>query len=116
MSHIRLYVDEDAAQNIVVDGLRRAGVDVVTASQVGMRGAPDEAHLARAVADARTLYTLNAAHFARLHKEALHDGRHHAGIIIVPRQRYSPSEKLRRLRELLDTTTAEEMINSIKYI
>lgn len=30
MSQIRLYVDEDAAQHAVVEGLRNHGVDVLT--------------------------------------------------------------------------------------
>lgn len=116
MSQIRLYVDEDAAQSIVVDGLRRAGFDVVTASQAEMRGAADEAQLTHAASDGRALYTLNVAHFARLHNEAVRDGRQHAGIIVVPRQRYSPSEKLRRLTGLLETMSAEEMINAIRHL
>jgi hypothetical protein len=116
MSQIRLYVDEDAAQNLVIDGLRRAGFDVMTANQAGKRGATDEAQFAHAIADGRALYTLNAAHFARLHAEATRDGRQHAGIIIVPRQRYGPSEKLRRLSELLAQTAAEQIANQIVYL
>ena len=41
MSQIRLYVDEDAAEHAVVDGLRNHGVDVVTILEVGMTSATE---------------------------------------------------------------------------
>lgn len=58
MSQIRLYVDEDAAQHAVVDGLRDRGVDVVTILEVGMASASDKEQLAFATSQGRSIYTL----------------------------------------------------------
>lgn len=41
MSQVRLYVDEDAAQRAVVDGLSNRGIDVLTILKVGMTSATD---------------------------------------------------------------------------
>ncbi len=116
MSRVRLYVDEDAAQSIVVDALVGAGFDVLTAIQAGNRRAPDEVQLQFAAADGRAIYSLNAADFFRLHGEVLAAGRNHCGIIVFASQRFGPGEKLRRLRELLENTTAEEMINQMYFL
>jgi len=116
MSQIRLYVDEDAAEGAVVDRLRDRDVDVLTILDAEMTGATDEEQLEFAVSDDRTIYTLNVADFCRLHGEFLSVGRKHAGIIVIPRQRYSVGEKIRRLTELIDTVTAEEMRNRLEFL
>jgi hypothetical protein len=45
MSRIRLYLDEDAMQNVLVVALRARRVDVLTASDCGMVGRSDDDHL-----------------------------------------------------------------------
>jgi hypothetical protein len=116
MSLIRLYVDEDAAQLAVVEGLRRRGIDVLTILETGMVGATDEEQLEFAGSQARTIYTLNVDDFCRLHSELLSQGKEHSGIIVIPRQRYSIGEKIRRISELIDSCTAEEMRNHLEFL
>ena len=116
MSRIRLYVDEDAAEHAVVDGLRNRGVDVVTILEVGMTSATDEEQLDFAALQGRSIYTLNVDDFCRLHSQLLSEGREHAGVIVIPRQRYSVGEKIRRLMELIDSVTAEEMRNRLEFL
>ena len=61
-------------------------------------------------------YTLNVDDFCRLHSEHLSDGKEHAGIIVIPRQRYSIGEKIRHLMDLINSVTAEEMRNRLEFL
>lgn len=116
MSRIRLYVDEDAGEKAVIAGLRDRGVDVLTVSEATMAATTDEDQLAFAKAQGRTLYTLNVGDFCRLHAASLAAGNDHDGIIVIPRQRYSVGEKIRRLLALIDSVTAEEMRNRLEFL
>lgn len=116
MTEIRLYVDEDAEQRAIVGGLRARGVDVVTAWEAGMTGRSDGEQLEYAVEEERAIYTLNVSDFARLHKEYLAMGQEHSGIIVIPGQRYDVGQKIRRLAELIETKSAEEMRNHIEFL
>ena len=52
MSEVRLYLDEDAEENAVVEGLRARGVDLLTTFEAGQCGATDPDQLAFAVKQA----------------------------------------------------------------
>jgi hypothetical protein len=116
MSRVRLYVDEDAAERIVVEGLRQAGYDVLTTLEAAARTSSDESQLNYAAGEGRAVYTLNVRDFSRLHSEFLASGRHHAGIIVIPRQRYGVAEKLRRLLTFLQNATAEGLEDQITFL
>jgi hypothetical protein len=49
MSEVRLYVDEDAGENAVVQGLRARGIDVLTTVEANHCGATDQDQLAFAI-------------------------------------------------------------------
>ena len=100
MSEIRLYVDEDAAEHAVVQGLRARGVDVLTTAEADRLGSSDEEQLAFAIAQHRTIYTFNVGDFARLHTDYLDQELDHTGIILIPDQRYSIGEKIKRFRRM----------------
>lgn len=116
MSQVRLYVDEDAGENAVVQGLRARGLDVLTTTEANRRGATDRDQLAFAIRQERTIYTFNVGDFARLHREHLLQGIDHTGIIVLPDQRCSVGEKIRRVASFLSRVTAEEMINRMEYL
>ena len=84
MSAIRLYVDEDAEQNALVAGLRSHEFDIVTAMEADMIGRTDREQLEYACQHERTIYSLNAADFARLHAEYLQAAQPHFGIVLIP--------------------------------
>jgi hypothetical protein len=113
---IRLYVDEDAAQQAVVEGLRNNGLDVLTVLDLQLDAISDAEQLEFATANNRTIYTLNVGDFAKLHSEWLATGRHHAGILAIPRQRYPIGEKIRRIVEFVQATAASEMIDRIEFL
>ncbi len=116
MSQIRLLVDEDAQHRGLAPALRARGVDVVTAFEAGLTGAADDAVLAYAAQGDRAVYTLNAGDYCRLHSQYLRQAIEHSGIIVVPRQRCSVGEQLRRLFRLINTKSAEEMKNQLEFL
>jgi hypothetical protein len=99
-----------------VRGLRVRGVDVLTVDEAGLAGEPDEAQLAFASQEARVLYTFNAGDFCNLHAEFMTQGRDHAGIVVVVRQRYSVGEQIRRLARLSLSRSMEEMRNTLLFL
>lgn len=94
---LRLYMDEDSMDQALVRGSRARGVDVLTADDAGMIQRNDPDHREYAAAERRVLCTFNVGDFWTLHGEYLADGRTHAGIILMPQQRYGVGAQLRRL-------------------
>ena len=76
----------------------------------------DQDQLAFAIQQGRSIYTFNVGDFARLHREHLQQGIGHAGIVVVPDQRCSVGEKIRRLAGFISRITAEEMVNRMEYL
>ena len=116
MSRVRLYIDEDAAERAVVDSLRNMGVDLLTVFEAGMDRHDDHVQLLFAANDGRVLYTLNVGDFCRLHQDFLTRQQEHAGIIVIPRQRYATGEKVRRLYKWIESMTAEQMRNRLEFL
>ena len=113
---LSLYLDEDTIARALVAGLRARGVDVQTVVEAGLRGKGDNVHLEWAAANKRTLYTFNVSDFCRLHRDYLENGKEHAGIIVVPRQRYKVKQQIRLLLNLLKTKTPEDMRNHLLFL
>ena len=109
-------MDEDASEQAVVRGLRARGIDVLTTAEAGNLGSTDAEQLAFAAAENRTIYTFNVADFARLHRDYLAEGRHHAGIVVLPDQRCSVGEKIRRVARFVHSMAAEDMARRMEYL
>lgn len=116
MSAARIYVDEDAEQAVVIAGLVRAGFNTLTTTQARRLGSSDAEQLRFSTAQGRVFYSLNARDIVRIHGEWLAAGANHAGIIVIPYQRHSIREKLRRLSSLLTTISAEDFVNRIEFL
>lgn len=116
MSQVRLLIDEDAAESALVEALRHHGIDVHTVSEGGRGGETDVALLSFAASAGRVLYTLNVGDFARLHQAFLAASRPHAGIIVIPRQRYSVGEKIRRLFDFINGASSEDLQNTLTFL
>ncbi len=116
MSDIRLYVDDDVEQRVLVDGLRDRNINVVTAMEADMLGSTDRAQLDYAIEYGRAIYSLNVGDFSRLHKEYLGAGQNHFGVLLLPKQRYDVGEKIRRLVDLVNSKTVEEIRNQIEFL
>jgi hypothetical protein len=100
----------------LIRGLRSRGIEVTTVLVEGRVGDTDRAQLEYARQIKRVLYSFNVSDFCRLHKEYLTEGKPHAGIVVVHRQRYSVGEQLRLLLRLADMKSAEDMINTLLFL
>ena len=112
----RLYIDEDAMDDDLVQALRLRGADIQTALEAGLVGRPDEEQIAHAAETGRVLYTFNVGDFMHLHGEYLTAGRGHAGIIFGDQQRFSVGEQMRRLLRIIALRSAEEMRNGYEFL
>ena len=113
---LRLYMDEDSMDHALVRALRARGVDVMTALEAGMIERRDADHLEFAASEHRVLCTFNIADFYRLHTECLARGESHDGIILVPQQRYSVGETMRRLLRLVAAVSSDAMKNRAEFL
>ncbi len=113
---VRLYLDEDAMDDDLVQALRLRGADVETVLDANLVGHPDDEQLAYASSVGRTLYTFNVGDFIRLHSAYMAAGQTHAGIIFGQQQRYSVGEQMRRLRRLIALRSTEAMQNSFEFL
>lgn len=94
----------------VTEGLRRRGVNVLSAQEAGMSGANDYDQLSLANKEGRIIFTKDAD-FLRLHKA----GVSHQGIIYSSRQ--SPvGYTVRVLMIIYDLVTPEEMSGRVEFI
>ena len=100
----------------VVRGLRAHGIDVMTASDVGMICRTDEEHLSFAAAQGRALYSFNVRDFPGIHSDWMAADRDHGGIILAPQQRCSIGEQIRRLLKLIASVSAEAMRNRQEFL
>jgi predicted nuclease of predicted toxin-antitoxin system len=80
---MRIYLDDDSIETLLVQLLSRAGHDVVTSVAAGLGGRPDPVHLLYAIRDRRRLLTHNDRDFRLLHELVFGSGGHHPGILIV---------------------------------
>ena len=116
MSKIRLYLDEDALQDALVQALQDSGVDVMTVADADRLSFSDEEQLIWATQQKRVIYSFNMGDFHQLHSIFLADERSHSGIILAPQQRYSIGEQLRGLLKIIAEKTAEDMINQLVFL
>ena len=116
MSTTRLFLDEDSMHHGLTTGLRSRAVDVVTVLDANLRGASDETQLTYAADHGRVLYSCNVRDFCRLHDAWIANGREHAGIVVMARQRYSVGEQLKRLLRLLGSKSAEQMRGQLEFL
>ncbi len=111
---IRLYLDEDTIRWALIQALRARNIDVLTAQEAAQMSVSDQAQLAFATAQNRTIFTFNTRDFAQLHKTYLAEGRSHSGIIVSDQLQVGVI--LRRLLKLIDTKSAEEMEDWLEFL
>ena len=109
MNSVRYYVDEHVA-DAIVQGLRHRGVDVMTVTEVGMRGRDDPSQLEFALDLGRVIFTQDRD-FLRLAA----GGTSHAGVVYAP-QGTSVATIISGLLLIYNVLTAEEMSDCVEYI
>jgi hypothetical protein len=102
---MRLYLDDDSANHVLVKLLRREGHDVLVPTDYNMSGAKDPSHLRRAVKEKAALLSHNYDDFKLLHDLLVEAQGHHSGILIVrkdndPNRDMQPPHIVRAIRNL----------------
>ncbi len=110
---IELYHDEDVSA-LIADLIRARGFSVLTTLEAGNLGKSDATQLEFSVNQKRVLLTHNRVDFEELAKQYFEENRNHYGIIIAVRR--LPNEIAQRLLDVLNQSTADEMINQLRYI
>ncbi len=105
---MRLYVDDDSVNRLLVRLPKQAGHDVCLPSDVGLAGEHDATHLARAVTEDRVFLTHNNSDFEKLHNLVMTVGGHHPGILVVckennPKRDLNQQGIVRAITKLLAT-------------
>lgn len=80
---MRIYLDDDSIETLLVRLLRKAGHDVQVPDDIDCRGDADALHLAHAILDDRLLLSRNQDDYLNLHYLVSAAGGHHPGILIV---------------------------------
>jgi predicted nuclease of predicted toxin-antitoxin system len=78
----RFYLDEDVPRLAAEIG-RELGLDVISVSEAGRLGQPDEEQMAAAAAEHRILVTYNRNDFLAITRDAFAAGQPHAGVLIL---------------------------------
>ena len=113
---VTLYTDEDVTDDLA-PALRRRGYDAQSTVEAGNRSRSDEDQLRYATDQGRTILTYNIEDFISLAHQWHDQGIEHAGIILS--EQFSQrqfGELLRRVLQLLDRLTADEMYQQIIYL
>lgn len=94
----------------MVEGLRRRGVNVSSAKDLGKLGLTDEQQIKVANTRRAVIFT-HDVDFIRMATE-----RHHPGIIYVHQQKLSVGECINRLKAIAETKSPAEMRNQIVFL
>src|ERR1051326_3487657 len=91
---MRLYLDDDSVDALLIALLRRAGHDLQIPADVGKSGESDSVHFAEAIRHDRILLSRNHDDFRNLHDLVTAATGHHPGVLIVRRDN-DPSRDLK---------------------
>lgn len=110
---IEIYLDEDV-NTLIADLIRSRGFAVKTTQQTGNLGKTDDEQFEFAKSQKFVFLTHNRVDSERIAQEHFKSAQTHYGLIIAAR--HPPQEIAQRLLKVLNTFTADEMINQIRYI
>ena len=107
---MRLYLDDDSADALLLALLRQAGHDVQIPADAGMAGKQDSVHLTHAASEDRVLLSRNYEDFKYLHDLIIQVQGHYPGVFIVrrdndPTRDLKPAGIVRAIRNLLASGT-----------
>ena len=111
---VALYMDHHVP-SAVTAGLRRRGVDVLTAYEDGMATADDEAMLQRATELERSVFTQDED-FLVIASDWQRIGREFSGVIFGSQQSLSIEQVIQDLELIVKTSDSKQMRNGVQFI
>ena len=109
-----LYMDHHV-RSAVTKGLRRRGIDVLTAFEDAHADAPDEELLARATQLGRVVFTQDDD-FLALADQWQSAGRRFAGVVYAHQLRATVGQIVTDLQLILEASTPAELCNSVLFL
>lgn len=113
MPPLKLHLNEHLSPRLA-EQLRKYGFDVTSTLELSMVEADDDEQLAYAASDQRAMVTFNHKDFAVRHERYLAEGKEHWGIILSTEETIDVLR--RRLLRLLNTVSADELKNQIRWL
>ena len=110
---LRFFFDECADED-VARGLRRRGIDVVTAADLGRKTLSDEDQLEFARRTGRVIYTTDR-HFLTLVAKWLQDGIEFPGVVYHSQGALSKGQAIRTLLLLNELLAPSDMVNRLEF-
>lgn len=110
MARVRFQLDEHVA-NAVAHALRRRGIDVLTAHEAGLLGAPDAEYLSSARRAGRVLVT-HDGDFLRLHQQ----GAPHAGIAYSEQGTRSIGQLIAYVVLIYEALETDEIAGRVEFV
>ena len=84
---MRLYLDDDTVNRVLIAQLRQSGHDVQIPADIGLMGAADPVHLLHALREKRVVMSHDHDDYKDLHDLVVGSGGSHAGIFALRRDR-----------------------------
>lgn len=103
---MRIYLDDDSVDALLIALLRRAGHDVLLPADFGLSGDEDPVHFSQAIQENAVILSHNYEDFRLLHDFLLIGGGHHFGLLVVrkdndSRRDMKPAGVVRAIRNFL---------------
>lgn len=109
----KLYLNEHLSPRIARE-LRKYGFDAISSQETQMLSRDDEEQFAWAASEGRAIVTFNFSDFVVLHERYLAQGKTHSGIVFSTAE--TVAVLLHRLLRLLNSVSAEELKNQIRWL
>lgn len=94
--------------------LREQGFDVIHVNEVELDATPDEKIMEYATEKHRAVVTFNVKDYVPLAIQYAEDGKEHYGVVVS--KELSHGELKRCVTKLLESVTAEELMNAVRYL
>ena len=111
---MKIYCDENI-ESAVVAGLRRRGIEVISARDIGDLGKSDEYHLKNA-SELEAVIVTHDVDFLKIAHQWQQGGKEHKGILYAHPLDLSPGECIRMVELVTQVLTEEEMKNHIEFL
>ena len=109
----KLHLNEHLSPRLASQ-LRRYGFDVTSSQETGLLSDDDSAQLAHSASQQRALLTFNSVDFVALHNQYMANGEEHWGVVLSTEEPISVF--MHRLLRLLNSVTADELKNQIRWL
>lgn len=94
--------------------LRDQGFDVMHVTEIDLVATPDDKIMQYAASNHRAVVTFNIKDYVPLAIQYFQDGKEHYGVVVS--KELSRGELQKRVTKLLESVTAEDLMNAVRYL